>query len=160
VVIIGIRDIGVDRISKLGVPGAWVTMFGGSAYEVLFIYRNRLHYTTENNCQKVGVPGHPCTNGNYAYDPREGSRSNRLVCDNWFFSYEQTNKTWRLFSGCFSQVKTNVLEFVNGFNCGDNAGYRWLKMPLGLSSLVSSCNIYGHVLTCCWHTENIISYNS
>jgi hypothetical protein len=31
-------------------------MFGGSAYEVHFIYRNRLHYT-ENNCQKVEVPG-------------------------------------------------------------------------------------------------------
>jgi hypothetical protein len=39
------------------VPGARVTMFGGSAYEVLFIYRNRLQYTTENNCQKVEVPG-------------------------------------------------------------------------------------------------------
>jgi hypothetical protein len=49
--------ISVDRISKVGVPGAWVTMFGGSAYEVLFIYRNRFHYTTENNCQKVEVPG-------------------------------------------------------------------------------------------------------
>jgi hypothetical protein len=34
-----------------------VTLFGGSAYEVLFIYRNRLHYTTETNCQKVEVPG-------------------------------------------------------------------------------------------------------
>jgi hypothetical protein len=32
-------------------------MFGGSAYEVLFIYRIRLHYTIENNCQKVAVPG-------------------------------------------------------------------------------------------------------
>jgi hypothetical protein len=50
-------------------------MFGGSAYEVLFIYQNRLHYTTENNCQKVEEPGAitlkkwgcPDTNGNYAY---------------------------------------------------------------------------------------------
>jgi hypothetical protein len=41
----------------MGVPGARVTMFGGSAYEILFIYRNRFHYTTENNCQKVEVPG-------------------------------------------------------------------------------------------------------
>jgi hypothetical protein len=42
---------------KSGGPCARVTMFGGSAYEVLFVYRNRLHYTTENNCQKVEVPG-------------------------------------------------------------------------------------------------------
>jgi hypothetical protein len=49
--------IGIDRILKVGEPGARVTLFGGSAYEVLFIYRNRLHYTTENNCQKVEVPG-------------------------------------------------------------------------------------------------------
>jgi hypothetical protein len=34
-----------------------MTMFGGSAYEVLFIYRNRFLYTAENNCQKVEVPG-------------------------------------------------------------------------------------------------------
>jgi hypothetical protein len=39
------------------VPGALVTVFGGSAHEVLFIYRNRLQYTTENKCQKVEVPG-------------------------------------------------------------------------------------------------------
>jgi hypothetical protein len=72
--------IGVDRISKVGVLGARVAMFGGSGYEVLFIYRNRLHYTTENNCQKVGVPDtmtlkkwgaraprQAGTNGNYTY---------------------------------------------------------------------------------------------
>jgi hypothetical protein len=54
---IALHVISIDWISEVGVPSARVTMFGGSAYEVLFICRNRLHYTTENNCQKLEVPG-------------------------------------------------------------------------------------------------------
>jgi hypothetical protein len=52
--------IGIDRISKVRVPGAGCPgdhVWRQCLYEVLFIYRNRLHYTTENNCQKVEVPG-------------------------------------------------------------------------------------------------------
>jgi hypothetical protein len=65
---------------KVGVLGARVTMFGRSAYEALFIYRNRLHYTTENNCQKVEVPstitlkkrGCPGTQAPMVTTPMEG----------------------------------------------------------------------------------------